>query len=92
MSGLALRVRVGKKGYIVIPKSIREVAGVKEGEELVVGVEGGRIFLQPVRKVDLNELRQKMREHLAKISYVNKRPKLGELADILLEEEFGDVS
>jgi looped-hinge helix DNA binding domain, AbrB family len=41
---LALKVRVGKKGYIVIPKSIREVAGVKEGEELVVGVEGGGSF------------------------------------------------
>jgi len=89
---LALKVRVGKKGYIVIPKSIREVAGVKEGEELVVGVEGGRIILEPVRKVDLNELRQKMREHLARISYVNRKPVLGELAGIMLEEEFEDVS
>lgn len=85
-------MRVGKKGYIVIPKSIREVAGVKEGEELVVGVEGGRIILEPVRKVDLNELRQKMREHLARISYVNRKPVLGELAGIMLEEEFEDVS
>jgi len=89
---LALKVRVGKKGYIVIPKSIREVAGVKEGEELVVGVEGGRIILEPVRKVDLKELRQKMREHLARISYVNRKPVLGELAGALLEEEFEDVS
>jgi AbrB family looped-hinge helix DNA binding protein len=89
---LALKVRVGKKGYIVIPKSIREVAGVKEGEELVVGVEGGRIILEPVRKVDLKELRQKMREHLARISYVNRKPVLGELAGIMLEEEFEDVS
>lgn len=89
---MALKVRVGKKGYIVIPKSIREVAGVKEGEELVVGVEGGRIILEPVRKVDLNELRQKMREHLARISYVNRKPVLGELAGIMLEEEFEDVS
>ncbi|PSN94627.1 AbrB family transcriptional regulator [Candidatus Marsarchaeota G2 archaeon ECH_B_2] len=89
---MALKVRVGKKGYIVIPKSIREVAGVKEGEELVVGVEGGRIILEPVRKVDLKELRQKMREHLARISYVNRKPVLGELAGALLEEEFEDVS
>jgi len=89
---LALKVRVGKKGYIVIPKSIREVAGVKEGEELVVGVEGGRIILEPVRKVDLKELRQEMREHLARISYVNRKPVLGELAGALLEEEFEDVS
>ncbi|PSN88666.1 AbrB family transcriptional regulator [Candidatus Marsarchaeota G2 archaeon OSP_D] len=89
---MALKVRVGKKGYIVIPKSIREVAGVKEGEELVVGVEGGRIILEPVRKVDLKELRQKMREHLARISYVNRKPVLGELAGIMLEEEFEDVS
>jgi len=44
LTSLALKVRVGKKGYIVIPKSIREVAGVKEGEELVVGVEGGGSF------------------------------------------------
>jgi len=45
-----------------------------------------------VRKVDLNELRQKMREHLARISYVNRKPVLGELAGALLEEEFEDVS
>ena len=38
-------VRISKKGQIVIPKEMREALGVKEGEELLVTFEAGRVFL-----------------------------------------------
>ncbi|MEM0047959.1 MAG: AbrB/MazE/SpoVT family DNA-binding domain-containing protein [Ignisphaera sp.] len=41
-------VRVHKKGVIVLPKSIREEAGIEESMLLEVSVEGNRIVLKPV--------------------------------------------
>jgi AbrB family looped-hinge helix DNA binding protein len=38
-------VRLSKKGQFVIPKEIREALGVKEGEELLVTYESGRVVL-----------------------------------------------
>lgn len=37
---MKVRVRVGKRGQVVIPKEIREKTGVKEGVEVVVEVKG----------------------------------------------------
>ena len=39
------RVRVGKRGVIVIPKSIRERLGIEEGMTLDLEVEDGKIVL-----------------------------------------------
>lgn len=38
-------VKLGRKGQLVIPKEIREALGLKEGDRLLVGVEGGRVVL-----------------------------------------------
>ena len=38
-------VRLSKKGQFVIPKEIREVLGVKEGDELIVTFEEGQVIL-----------------------------------------------
>lgn len=38
-------VRISKKGQFVIPKEMREALGVKEGEELLVTFEGGKVVL-----------------------------------------------
>ncbi len=38
-------VRLSKKGQFVIPKEIREALGVKEGDEILVTLEGGRVVL-----------------------------------------------
>ncbi len=46
MSGLRARVRVGKRGVIVIPKSVRERLGIVEGMTLELSVEGDRIVLK----------------------------------------------
>jgi len=41
------RVKLGRKGQVVIPKEVREALGLREGDVLLVGVEGGRVILVP---------------------------------------------
>lgn len=41
------KVKLGKKGQVVIPKEVREALGLREGDMLLVGVEGGRVILAP---------------------------------------------
>lgn len=43
---LVRRVRVGKRGVVVIPKDVRERLGIREGMVLELRVEGGRIILE----------------------------------------------
>ena len=33
---MTLKLKVGKKGYIIIPKALRRVYGIKEGDHVVV--------------------------------------------------------
>ena len=44
--------KVNKKGIIVIPKGIREMVGLKEGDVVRIRVEGNKIIIE---KVDLWE-------------------------------------
>ncbi len=54
------RVRVGKRGVIVIPKDVRERLGIVEGMTLELSVEGDKIIL---RVRDLwSELRRRGRK------------------------------
>ena len=56
---MRLRVRVGRRGVVVIPKSVRERLGITEGMVLEMIVEGDRIVL---RARDLwSELRERAR-------------------------------
>ncbi|MCD6541430.1 AbrB/MazE/SpoVT family DNA-binding domain-containing protein [Candidatus Bipolaricaulota bacterium] len=42
------KVKLGRKGQVVIPKEVREALGLQEGDMLLVGVEeGGRVVLAP---------------------------------------------
>ena len=34
--GLTLKLRVGRKGYIILPKAIREAVGIEESDEVIV--------------------------------------------------------
>ncbi len=45
MSELRARVRVGKRGVIVIPKDVREKLGISEGMVLEIKVEGNKIII-----------------------------------------------
>jgi len=86
---LVLKLKVGRKGYIILPKSVREAVGIEEGDEVLVEIKDG-IVLKPLRKVDVEVIREKLREHVKKISKIKERkePVPGELATIGLEEEF----
>lgn len=85
-------MEVGKKGYIIIPKDIRDLLGIKEGDKLILNVYDGKIILEPERKVDINEILKRLEEHHAKISSYAKSAKLGDLLYSSLEEEFNDFS
>jgi len=87
---LSLKLRVGRKGYIILPKTIREAVGIDEGDEVTVEI-GDGIVLKPVKKrVDVEKLKESLRKHVEKLKTLPARrePKPGELAGTYLEEEF----
>ncbi|WP_369395986.1 AbrB/MazE/SpoVT family DNA-binding domain-containing protein [Sulfuracidifex metallicus] len=53
---MTLRVEVGKKGYIIIPKNVRELVGIKEGDTLILTVSGNRIILESEKRIDKEEI------------------------------------
>jgi len=88
--GLPLKLRVGRKGYIILPKAIREAVGLDEGDEVIVEL-GDGIILKPVkRKVNEEDIRKALRRHSERLRGIQDRrePKPGELARAHLEEEF----
>jgi AbrB family looped-hinge helix DNA binding protein len=46
--------KVLAKGQIVIPKTIRELMGINEGDDIVIDVDGDRIILS--KKSDVSEI------------------------------------
>jgi len=44
-------VKVDERGRVIIPKSVREKVGVKEGGYVKMMVEGERIVIQPLKSV-----------------------------------------
>ena len=44
-----MKLRVGRKGYIVLPKAVREAVGIDEGDEVIVEIRDG-ILLKPARR------------------------------------------
>ncbi len=53
---MGIRVVVEKRGRIVIPSRIRRILGIREGAELEVTIEGGKIVLKPVVKISARDL------------------------------------
>ncbi len=86
---MSLRLKVGRKGYVVLPKAVREAVGLEEGDEVVVEVRDG-ILLKPVRRVDFDTLRKALKDHVERLQGIpgRREPKPGELARVSLEEEF----
>ena len=88
---MAFRVTVGRGGYVVIPKAVRDLVGIREGDTLFIKVEGRKIILEPEVRVDVDELRRRLRQHRARIRrYLKKEPRLGDLSRVSLEEEFDE--
>ena len=87
---MPLRIKVGRKGYIILPKAIREAVGIDEGDEVIVEVRDGIILKPAKKKVDVEKLRESLRKHVETLKKISGRvePKTGELARLSLEEEF----
>ena len=43
---MSVRVRVDRRGRIVLPKEFRDALGISEGDEVVVMLEGGRVIIE----------------------------------------------
>ena len=85
---MTLRLRVGRKGVIVLPKALRESYGIEEGDTLVVE-NGECIALRPERKKDLSGFEAGIRAHTERVKALGVAgPKPGELAEAYLEVEF----
>ena len=89
---MTLKLRVGRKGYIILPKAVREVFGINEGDELIVEIRDDIVLKPAKRSVDVEKLRESLRKHVEKLMNLPSRrePKPGELAETYLEEEFED--
>lgn len=75
-----LKTKVSTKGYIIIPKAIREATGIKEGDEVIIKVEGNRIITEPSKKIVMKEIDKLFERHKEEVKkYVNREVKLGEL-------------
>ena len=48
-----MKTTIDRAGRLVIPKEIRELAGLKAGVELNIDYKNGAIFIEPVCKVKL---------------------------------------
>jgi AbrB family looped-hinge helix DNA binding protein len=82
-----LRLRVGDKGQILIPKVLREKYGVREGEQVLIEPrdEGILVRGRPSRE----EVLAALERHISKLrSSGVKGPRLGDLKAVCLEMEF----
>ncbi len=85
-----MKLRVGKKGYIILPKAVREAVGIDEGDEVIVEIRDGIVLKPAKRKVNVEELWRSFEEHLKRLREIEERrePKPGEAAESFLEDEF----
>ncbi|RLI24617.1 AbrB/MazE/SpoVT family DNA-binding domain-containing protein [Candidatus Bathyarchaeota archaeon] len=88
---MTLRLKVGRKGYIILPKAIREAVGIDEGDEVIVEIRNGIVLKPARRKVDVEKLKRSLRKQVEILKEIpgRKEPRPGELAQVYLEEEFG---
>ncbi|WFO74742.1 AbrB/MazE/SpoVT family DNA-binding domain-containing protein [Desulfurococcaceae archaeon MEX13E-LK6-19] len=79
-----LRVKVGPKGQIVIPKVFREAYRIKEGGYAIIEPTENGLIIRGVE--DPSQVIKWIRERRRKLQ--GKEARLGDLAKIDLEEEF----
>jgi len=65
---MKLKVRVGPKGQIVIPKSVRDSLGIKPNDFVLVDVDDGKATLEAVYQNPLGVLSEIARAHGVKSS------------------------
>ncbi len=86
---MTLKLKVGRKGYIIIPKTIREAAGIEEGDEVIATLNDG-IVLKPVRRMESSSLKAAIKRQKKSIFSIKGAltPPPGEASKYSLEDEF----
>ncbi len=86
---MTLKLKVGKKGYIILPKALREAIGIEEGDDLTVSLNEG-IVLTPSKKFDKFAFEKVAKSHKESILSVKdaKHTEMGEVKKYSLEDEF----
>jgi len=79
-----LRIKVGPKGQIIIPKILREAYKIKEGGYVILEPGENELILRGVE--DPREVLKWIRERRKRIK--GKEARLGDLVRVDLEEEF----
>jgi len=82
-----LKLKVGEKGQILIPKLLREKYGVKEGEAVLIEPTDEGILVKG--RPSPEQILEMLRRHEEEVKALGARsPKLGDLQRSYLEEEF----
>jgi AbrB family looped-hinge helix DNA binding protein len=53
---------VSSKGQVVLPKALRELAHISEGDQLEVGFSGGMLVLRKPEPLDMRKVRRLLKE------------------------------
>jgi AbrB family looped-hinge helix DNA binding protein len=81
-----LRLKVGSKGQIIIPKMLREKYGIKENDYVLVEVRDEELAIMRAPSIEETLEWIKLRRGKLKAKQAN----LGDLAEFDLEEEFNE--
>ncbi|MGA2238061.1 MAG: AbrB/MazE/SpoVT family DNA-binding domain-containing protein [Candidatus Bathyarchaeia archaeon] len=82
-----LRIKVGPKGQILIPKVFRDRYGLKEGDAIVIEPEEDGVLIRG--RPSTQETEREIERHLSELKAKGIRgPRLGELKTVYLEMEF----
>jgi AbrB family looped-hinge helix DNA binding protein len=85
-----LRITVGAKGQILIPKVFRDRYGFKEGDVVVMEPEEGGVLIRG--RPSPRETEQAIERHISDLKAKGIRgPRLGELKKVYLEMEFEET-
>jgi AbrB family looped-hinge helix DNA binding protein len=82
-----LRIKVGPKGQILIPKVFRDRYGLKEGDVVVIEPEEDGVLIRG--RPSIQETEKEIERHLSELKARGiTGPTLGELKKVYLEMEF----
>ncbi len=85
---VSIRVKVGLKGQVVIPKVFREAYGIKEGGEVIIIPTEEGLIIKGGRSTE--EIMNILKEHRERRRRQGLVGRLGDLADFDLEDEFNE--
>jgi AbrB family looped-hinge helix DNA binding protein len=84
-----LKLKVGEKGQVLIPKLFRDKYGIREGEEVAMEPREEGLLLKG--RPSKEEAMLSLRQHASKLKALHiKTPKLGDLRTVHHEMEYED--